>query len=143
VGAAQITVEFAFLGTRTGNGTISAWQASQMCQNDDDYSIECVSARTPGSEQWRITTRLKGQITGDSGVVTTGVGFPAAGVQDKAGIEITITAGGVDFAVGDVFELKTKSSDEGLFQSFFRDGYERPLPYVLDGTETISDSLAQ
>lgn len=137
-----ITVEWSFLGVRTGTGTISAWSASQMAQ-DDDVIIKCTNADTEALEQWRIRTREQGIISGSSGLVTTGSAHPATGVQDRMGLVLTITAGAVAFQVDDVFELKTASDDDAIFQTFFRKYFTRYLPFKLDGTETISDALAE
>ncbi len=137
-----ITVEWSFLGIRTGTGAISAWEASQMARSDD-VIIKCTNADTVGLEQWRVRTREQGIIGGVSGLITTGVAFPASGVQDKTGLVVTITVGAVDFQVDDVFELKTASDDDAIFQTFFRRYFTRPLPFKLDGTETIADSLAE
>jgi hypothetical protein len=143
IAPANIIITWVWLGERTGDGVVSQWEATQMALDDDDFVLECINADTAGSEQWTIRTRLRGLIPRTSGLITTGVAFPAADVQDLAGFSITIGAGATGYAVGDTFELKTRSNDQGLFQSFFRDAYERFLPYVLDGTETIPDTLAQ
>ena len=140
--SASVVVTWSVGGTRTGTGRISALTASQMAEADD-VIIQCINADTEGSEQWRIRTRTKGPVSGNPGLVTTAVAFPASGVQDKTGIEVTITGGGVAFIVGDRFELKTASDDVAIFQTFFREYFTRILPNVLDGTETIADSLAE
>lgn len=138
----DIAVLYELKGTRTGNGTI-ALEATQMAIWDD-IRIECTSAGTAGSEKWRIYTRTKGQIAGSSGLITTAVEFDPASdnnINDLVGLKVTITAGGVNFVVGDTFEFQTMSNDTGVFQTYFRDKLERVLPCALH--PTISDEYAE
>jgi len=136
-----IQVEFSWRGSQTGDGDIATWYATQMAI-DDDIILTCEGAGTPGSETWRVRSRVRGLIGGSSGLITTGEPFPGD-VQDLAGFGIQIDAGSTDFEVGDTFEFSLASDDNGLFQSYFRTHFTRPLPDVLDGTETIPDSLAE
>jgi hypothetical protein len=141
VGAVDsITVTFSFEGIRTGNGTLSAWEATQMALDEDDIKIECSSiAGGAGNEIWTVTSAERGAA---SVTCQTGVAWPGASNDDELGIEFTITAGGVDFAVGDIIQFQTRSNDDGVFQTFFRDHFAKVLPFELDASETIGDALA-
>jgi len=151
-GDANIACEFVVWGgnnstkvvSRTGDGTINL-DTSQMAAVDD-FRIQCTSAATEGSELWRIYSRKRGQITGASGLVTTGVAFDPSAVgtiEDRAGLSVEITAGATGFAVGDSFEFSTLSLNDGVFQTYFRDKLDQILPYKSNGMETITDALAE
>lgn len=86
---ADIILTFSFGGVRLGTGTVSALAATQMAK-DDFIRLECTSNATEGSELWRIFSQERGRISGDPGQVTTDVAFPSAGVDDKAGLTVTI-----------------------------------------------------
>lgn len=49
----------------------------------------------------------------------------------------------IPYVVGDQFDVAACMSDDGgVFQSFFRDNFQKTLPYDTTGSETIADSLA-
>ena len=50
----------------------------------------------------------------------------------------------INFAVGDEFRVEAATvSDDGVFQTFFRDNLSKTLPFDTTGSETISDTLAE
>ena len=69
--------------------------------------------------------------------------YPSATQADLLGVGFTIAAGGVDFVVGDYFEMAVAATESGTFQTFWRDQFNSVLPSVADGSETISDALAE
>jgi len=132
---ADIVVTFSFSGARIGTGQLTDWGATQMAI-DDDLRIECISAASPGTEQWRVYSRVRGVAAQRA---TTGT--PFTDPNREVGFTFTVATGHVDFAVGDQFLLGLGSDDDGRFQVVFRDYLTDTLPYEVDGTETISDSL--
>lgn len=139
---ADITVTFSFAGTRTGNGTLSAWAATQMAK-DDQIRIECTDVSAgAGAEEWTIFSQQRGTLSGTSGTITTGDAFPAD-ARDLAGFGLTINAGGVNFAEGDQFLFGLMSLDGAVFQTWGRERLRRIWPAVFDGSETIPDTLAE
>lgn len=87
---ATIRVEWFFEGIRAGTGKLTDWAATQMAI-EDDILLLCTNASTPGSETWRVQSRVRGIPSGNSGLATTGVAFPGT-AQDFLGVEFTIEA---------------------------------------------------
>ncbi len=118
----------------TGNGTMGAVSTNQQVHDDCDFVIECYNIDTPGSELWYVSNNLEEEFD----AVTTGVAF----TNTKYGIGFTITAGGVDFAVGDRFTFQTSISVKSKFQTLFVTQWDKALPSAGAGLNTVDEALA-
>lgn len=142
VGAADadIQVKWYMGSTRTGDGHLAGWQATQMAQPDDLRLVCTSNAGGPGAETWQLHSARLGSVgTG----FLTGVAYPGS-QDDKVGVSFTVTAGGgVAFVQGDEFKLAMTSDDVGVFQTFFRDYLGVVLDADSSGGESIDDALAE
>ena len=117
----------------SGNGTLGSVATSQYLAAQR-FTVECVDAGTVGSEVWSVT----GSVSGTLDNATTGVAY----TDSNAYLQFTITAGGVDFAVGDKFYFYL-SCTERRFQTFLRDQFGVVMPSVATGSETIEEAWAE
>ena len=69
--------------------------------------------------------------------------FGFAPVVWHNGVGIAIVAGSTNFVNGDYFTFTVDNNKAGTFQEYFRRNYGVQLPSKTNGTETISDALAE
>lgn len=69
--------------------------------------------------------------------------FGFAPVTWHNGLGFAVVAGSTNFVNGDSFTVSVDNDKAGTFQEFFRKNYKVQLPSKTDGTETISDDLAE
>lgn len=74
----------------------------------------------------------------------------SSGLSGTVTVDTLVTSNSLDiileipYEAGDQFDVAACTSDDGgLIQSWFRDNYQKTLPYNVAGGETIADSLAQ
>jgi hypothetical protein len=130
-----------FVGSATPTLAGGKFAPTQMILDDDYIRVECLVANA-GADTWRLTSMRRGTV---SSRATTGVAYPASDADDSVGLSFTINSPSAGtYAVGDYFYVgPTYNNEQAIIQTYFRDAIGRILPSVLDGSETIPDSLAQ
>jgi len=123
-------------GSSTFTGTdvsLASLTATQMLLDRDVVRVEYL-----GSDLWSVSSTKRGQLAERA---ETDVAFPTG--DDLLGYTFTITEGGsASYDVGDFFIIDEATvSDDGIFQTYFRDAHSKILP--SSGTPTIADTLAQ
>lgn len=118
----------------TGDGSVTGLTATQMLLNGDVIRLYF------NGSNWDIYSLLRGKIAAQA---ETDEEFGSD--TDYIGYVFTIANGsGADFVTGDQFIIEAATvSDDGIFQSFFRDVFSKVLPYETDGSETVDDALAE
>ena len=123
-------------GSSTFTGTdvsLASLTATQMLLDRDVVRVEYL-----GSDLWSVSSTKRGQLAERA---ETDVAFPTE--DDLLGYTFTITEGGsASYAVGDYFIIdESEVSDDGVFQTYFRDAHNKVLP--SGSSPTIADTLAQ
>lgn len=85
-----------------------------------------------------------------AGAVATGIVLTSvngSGLSGTVDLSYSADGGGIvlqaGWQAGDKWTWQTNSDEAGTFQNFFRDQFGLTFPFKLDGTETISDALAE
>lgn len=117
----------------TGNGTCAIGATTQFIHHNRYFTLECYNADTVGAELWTVVCN----DDDDVGTATTGVAFTST----KYGFTLTITAGGVNFAVGDRFTFTTTITVQSKFQTFFVEQFDTALPSV-PAANTVNEAWA-
>lgn len=92
--------------TNYGDGTISSIGVKPFKVKNETWSVVC----TLGGQNNVATFSVTGTVSGLIGTATSGVEFST--LESAGGIKFTVTAGFVDWAVGDTFTFTTKQNPE-------------------------------
>lgn len=117
-----------------GNGTCAINATTQQIHHNRYFTLECTDiSGGAGAELWSVICNGDDNV----GTATTGVAFTSA----LFGFTLTVTAGGVNFAVGDRFKFTTTITVQSKFQTFFVEQFDTALPSVAAGN-TVAEALA-
>lgn len=111
-------------GTNTGNGTASAPTIGTEAINGT-YVLTCTDATTGGSEIFSVVTPL-GTALAD---LTVGVAYVSAHIN------LTLTAGGTPFIVGDTWTIDVIFAEYSEFNAGASDGTQTAAAILFDAVD--------